>query len=293
MVKNKLELTKKIVLNWVEELLEEIQDNFVLDGLTTFSEMKDSLESWDTGYHLWNPSSSDYNTLCNFLKLGVSGKTEIIDSITTELNYELSDDGTECEDINNFVSDFFTKKLKEFSKNNNNSSNGKNNKMLKKITDTVINDGQEVALRLAAKQLAKSFQEPICGFLIGKLGLENNIESKNKVLSVLQSDIGLGMISMGLSLGVGSLPLPENIKDQVGKLTKELRIMGEMSVSEPIVEMFVAPLRMMLTDQVLSIPLLQNQMTNQLPPAKIEMQEVQAEVVKIKKSPKPKVKSAK
>lgn len=281
-------LNKSIVMEWIEGLHQEITDTLDLDVdyIENIQDIINSLNNWHTDAFLWKKNNADYNTLVNFLSLSASLKYELVESIIEEFNLDLPEDN--YSDIINHSIKFFENKLTKYSKSSSNrSSNGKENKMLKKITDTVITDGQEVALRLAAKQLAKSFQEPICAFLIGKLGLENNSESKNKVLSVLQSDLGLGMISMGLSLGVGSLPLPENIKDHVQKLTKELRIMGEMSVSEPVVEMFVAPLRMMLTDQVLSIPLLQQQMqNNQLPEAKIEMQEVVAEVVKAKKTTK-------
>lgn len=132
---------------------------------------------------------------------------------------------------------------------------GSSDNLASRVLNTVLDDGAEVATRIAAKQLALSVAEPITAMLIAGLELDDNDSSRAKIAKFLTSDIGLGLVSFGLSFGVKQLPLPELAQNVVENLGRELRLQGEMAVASPVVEMVGAPLRAMLTEKVLALPI--------------------------------------
>lgn len=140
--------------------------------------------------------------------------------------------------------------------NRNNTTMSDNKGILRKVLDTGLGDSKKVLVRVSAKQIAKTVAEPITNLLIMGLDLENNDQTRGKIAKFLNSDLGMGMLSFGLSFGVKSLPLPEAVQDLVAEVGEELRIQGETALLDPVVETFAAPMRALLTDKVMALPAL-------------------------------------
>ena len=155
--------------------------------------------------------------------------------------------------------------------------------LMSRVFSTAADDGVEVATRIAAKQLSRAVSEPVTAMLIAGLELEDNDSVRGKIARFLNSDIGLGLVSFALSFGVEQLPLPALAQGVVKNLGRELRLQGEMAVADPVVEMVGAPLRAMLTEKVLALPL-PGLGTKQLTAGKTAT--VEAEMVEVKKSAK-------
>ncbi|HVI41921.1 MAG TPA: hypothetical protein VM577_14820 [Anaerovoracaceae bacterium] len=172
----------------------------------------------------------------------------------------------------------------------NNSNEGSNEGLASRMLSTALNDGAEVATRIAAKQLARSVAEPVTAMLIAGLDLQDNESTRGKIAKFLTSDVGLGLVSFALSFGVEQLPLPALAQATIKNLGRELRVQGEMAIADPVVEMVGAPLRMMLTEKVLALPIPGLSDARQLTqgPAKAIPQVIDAEVEVIEVAPKKK-----
>lgn len=156
------------------------------------------------------------------------------------------------------VIDLVSKKIRQLkSKLNTNKFRYKSNKktFVKKVTETVSEDMSELSVRLFAKQIAKTVQEPLIRTLTQTLQLEENNDTKSKIAAFLSTDIGFGVVSLLCSAGISSLPLPGASKEILSKISKEMRIQGEMNIGDPLVEMVMAPLRDALTKEVLALPI--------------------------------------
>lgn len=135
------------------------------------------------------------------------------------------------------------------------SKNMEKKTLSRKVVDTALEDASEIGIRLGAKQLAKGVQEPLVNLLIQGFQLEDNPSIRNKIAAFLNTEFGFGIISMACSFGVQALPLGERAKPVLERLSKELRWQGEMAVTEPVVELLMTPLRSLLTQQVLQLPI--------------------------------------
>jgi hypothetical protein len=91
--------------------------------------------------------------------------------------------------------------------------------------------------------------------LIAGLQLEDNDSARARVAGFLNSEIGLGLVSLACSMGVKALPLPGTAQDVLEGLSRELRLQSEMAIATPVVEIVSAPMRMLLTEQVLALPI--------------------------------------
>lgn len=158
--------------------------------------------------------------------------------------------------------------------NDNDSKKG----LMGRFVDAAVDDGTEIATRLAAKQLSRAVAEPVTAMLISGLGLDDNESVRGKIAKFLNSDVGLGLVSFALSFGVKALPLPALAQGVVEGLGRELRLQGEMAVADPIVEMVGVPMRAMLTEKVLALPAFVGLTEKQLPPAQV----VNAEGIEVK-----------
>ncbi len=123
-----------------------------------------------------------------------------------------------------------------------------------KVVEVAKDDTKEIALRHSAKQLAKAVQKPLVNILIQNLQLEGDPSMKTKIAAFLSTDIGFALLQGVVSVGVGMLPVPGHAKETLNQLAREMRIQAEMSVSEPVVEMLMEPVRNLLSEQVLSLP---------------------------------------
>lgn len=146
--------------------------------------------------------------------------------------------------------------------------------LVKKVLNTAISDSKEILIRTSARQLSKTIVEPMTALLLNGLQLEDNESTRSKIGNFLNSDIGRGIISFGLSFGVKMLPLPTGMQDLSERIGNELRLQGEMAISEPFVEMFAAPARMLLTEQILALPIAkamaaEKQLTSGTPEVKV------------------------
>lgn len=148
--------------------------------------------------------------------------------------------------FNSFLEENSVKREGTMSSKSEKSDSGK--KILARVADTVIDDGKTVALRVAAKQLPKLIADPMLNLIIQRAGLPNDDSTKGKLRAFLESDIGMGVISLMLAVGVDYLPLPDQAKDSAKDLAKEMRVQAMMTVAEPAAEMLMLPLRSVLMD---------------------------------------------
>lgn len=178
------------------------------------------------------------------------------------------------------------------SRSNKMSKSDNNESLMSRVFSTAADDGVEIATRIAAKQLSRAVSEPVTAMLIAGLELEDNDSVRGKIAKFLNSDIGLGLVSFALSFGVEQLPLPALAQGVVKNLGRELRLQGEMAVADPVVEIVGAPLRAMLTEKVLALPL--PGLAKQLTTGKTETIEAEMVEVEVKKTTtkKPAVKKA-
>lgn len=130
-----------------------------------------------------------------------------------------------------------------------------NSDLASRVFSAALSDGTELVTRIAAKQLSRSIAEPVTALLIAGLDLEDNESVRGKIAKFLTSDLGLGLVSFALSFGVEQLPLPALAQGVIKNLGRELRVQGEMAIADPVVEMVGAPLRLMLTEKVLALPI--------------------------------------
>ncbi len=149
-----------------------------------------------------------------------------------------------------------------------------------KVLDTVVDDSKEIAIRMGAQQLAKGVREPLAAMLLAQLGLEDNNSTRAKIAGFLNSDIGLGLVSLVCSVGIKSLPLPGVAREVMDSLGKELRLQAEMSIATPVVEMVSAPMRYLLTEQVLLLPIPGLKKPAQLVENVVPVVEIKAEPMK-------------
>lgn len=134
-------------------------------------------------------------------------------------------------------------------------SNNSDKTLLRRTLDAALDDGKEIVIRNAAEQLSKTVVEPLATALIIALQLEDNDSTRGKIFKFLNSDFGTKLIGFAISFGLPMLPVPDAAKPYLLEIGRELRIQGEMAVAKPVVDMVAAPMRLLLTEKVMALPL--------------------------------------
>ncbi len=236
--------TEKLIKSVVNLVIERLENCDAYNGAEDYLSFKDG---------------SLYNSLYDFFTNKNNKNSKLLASDLIEYfsdsDYEwYNDDEGECsEEHDNLVEEVSA----ELKKMKHNTSVKKNSKMslVKRTIGTVMDDSKEIAIRMGAQQLAKAVREPLTAMLISGLQLENSDSMRAKVAGFLQSDPGLGLVSLICSIGVKSLPLPGVAEDLMEGLSKELRLQSEMAIATPVVELVASPMRLLLTQKVLELPI--------------------------------------
>lgn len=243
------------------ELIEEEVRNILYRNNWTYNKNGD-LRSWSL--NTWENFNSYINDFDNYRSSQSNidyAKDFMMCFSGSAVEHDLERFDKEAKALNK-IADLIDNKLtqnnKEKKKIMTTKKNGsKNSKpgLVKKVLNTALSDSKEILVRTSARQLSKTIVEPMTALILNGLQLEDNESTRSKIGNFLNSDIGRGVISFGLSFGVKMLPLPTGMQDLSERIGNELRLQGEMAISEPFVEMFAAPVRMLLTEQILALPI--------------------------------------
>lgn len=104
---------------------------------------------------------------------------------------------------------------------------------------TLKADGQEAGLRVAAKQVTKLVQEPLCALMARNLG-DDSPEFRAKVSHFLGTEIGACLVQMAISAALSTLPMEHPLKDA---LARELRVSAMAGGMDTLAEVLIGPLR--------------------------------------------------
>jgi len=134
-----------------------------------------------------------------------------------------------------------------------------------KIFEEAKNNASEAGVRIAARQLVKLVQEPIAAAIAGNSEDES---LRRKAGEFLRSDIGKVLVmataSSLLQALISSGKIEASEQGLVDRITRELRIATLTEGGDMIAELFMGPLRQVLT--ALTLPSLPEE-PMQLPPA--------------------------
>lgn len=104
---------------------------------------------------------------------------------------------------------------------------------------TLKADGQEAGLRVAAKQVTKLVQEPLCALMARNLG-DDSPEFRAKVSHFLGTEIGACLVQIAISGALSTLPMEHPLKDA---LARELRVSAMAGGMDTLAEVLIGPLR--------------------------------------------------
>jgi hypothetical protein len=123
------------------------------------------------------------------------------------------------------------------------------NKMTKtkdKVIQIAISDGQEVAKRVAAKQIAKLMQDVLIKALTKDMKGKKKLETKTTLEEFFASEKGLILIQMfcGIGFPIAKKYIPVQYHDKLTMISDEMRVQGETTIAleligavEPIIKM--------------------------------------------------------
>ena len=114
----------------------------------------------------------------------------------------------------------------------------------KSTLEVALDEGAEVTTRLAAKQLMKLLREPLVAAICGHLG-QDDPSMRAKVGAFLDSDLGKGLLTGCVSLGLMALP-KGMAPAQVTALVGELRVSALTDIGDSAVDLLMKPLRQVM-----------------------------------------------
>lgn len=113
------------------------------------------------------------------------------------------------------------------------------NKTPSTVLATLKVDGQEAGLRVAAKQVTKLVQDPLCALMARNLG-DDSPEFRAKVSHFLGTEIGACLVQIAISGALSTLPMEHPLKDA---LARELRVSALAGGMDTLAEVLIGPLR--------------------------------------------------
>lgn len=121
----------------------------------------------------------------------------------------------------------------------------------KPMLKTLEVDATDAAWRMAGSQFTKIVRDPMAALLARHLSPDDD-SLRARIAAFLDTELGTGLLSSLLSVGLSALPLPPNDVSQ--RLARELRIAGMAKAGDALADVLMGPLRQVAVMYLQGVP---------------------------------------